>query len=178
MIKENIEETNSSENEYQGFVCDNPYKADWAIERIKEARQRRDLYISAAEKKIEQLKEQIELQRVACDNQTAYLFEQLNNFLDTVPAKKAKTQISLDLPSGKIVRKLSKPEFVKDDAKLLEYLQNNSPDMITWTPKVKWGDLKKNLTVSDDSVIRTDTGEIIDPDCISVEMSAETIDIK
>lgn len=96
--------------------------------------------------------------------------------MDTVPAKKTKTQISLELPAGKIVRKISRPDFAKDDAKLLEYLKESSPDFVSWTPKVKWADFKKSLQIQGDAVVRTDTGEILD--CIRVEMSPERIEIK
>ena len=100
------------------WVCDSPEKADWAIEKIKECRERRDLYIAAAENRIAQLKDQIEQSKEDCDSQTSYLMGALDNYLDMVPAKKSKTQISLDLPSGKIVRKLEHPDHVKNEPAL------------------------------------------------------------
>ena len=164
------------ENTETAWVCDSPEKADWAIEKIKEIRARRDLFINVAEQKINTLKEQIEEQERSCENQESFFAEALNQYLDTVPAKKTKTQISLELPAGKIVRKISRPDFAKDDAKLLEYLKESSPDFVSWTPKVKWADFKKSLQIQGDAVVRTDTGEILD--CIRVEMSPERIEIK
>lgn len=109
------------------WVCDSPEKADWAIEKIKECRERRDLYIAAAESRIAQLKDQIEQSKEDCDRQTSYLMGALDSYLDMVPAKKSKTQISLDLPSGKIVRKLEHPDYVKNEPALLRYLQEHDP---------------------------------------------------
>lgn len=160
------------------WICDTPDKADWAIEKIKETRARRDLFIAAAKKKIEQLEEQIQNQKNACDNQTGYLMEQLNRYLDKVPAKKTKTQMSLELPSGKIVRKLPHPDFVRNDTKLLEYLKEFYPEMIVWSAKVNWSDFKKYLQIVDNTVIRVDTGEVIDPSCISVQMVSESVDVR
>lgn len=74
------------------------------------------------------------------------------------------------------MRKISHPDFLKDEARLLEYLKEDSSDFITWTPKVKWAEFKKVLQIQDDSVVRTDTGEILD--CIRVEMTPEQVDIK
>ena len=158
------------------WECDSAEKADWAIEKIKEIRERRDMFINVAEQKIKTLKEQIEKQKESCDNQTSFFLEALNRYLDTVPAKKTKTQVSLELPAGKIVRKISHPDFLKDEARLLEYLKEDSSDFVTWTPKVKWAEFKKVLQIQDDSVVRTDTGEILD--CIQVEMTPEQVDIK
>lgn len=163
--------------EENAWVCDSPEKADWAIEKIKEIRTRRDMFINVAEQKINTLKAQIEEQEKSCENQESFFVEALNHYLDTAPAKKTKTQIALELPAGKIIRKISRPDFTKDDARLLEYLKEYSPDFISWTPKVKWAELKKILQIQDDSaVVRTDTGEILD--CIWVEMSPERIEIK
>lgn len=160
------------------WVCDSPEKADWAIEKIKECRERRDLYIAAAESRISQLKDQIEQSKEDCDSQTSYLMGALDSYLDMVPAKKSKTQISLDLPSGKIVRKLEHPDYVKNEPALLRYLQEHDPDMVTYTPKIKWADLKKCLSIVDGMVIRSDTGEVIDADCISIEIVSSKTDVK
>ncbi len=165
-------------SEQTGWICDTPEKADWAIEKIKEERARRDLFISAAEKKIEQLKEQIQMQNEICEGKTGYLLLQLGDYLDSVPAKKTKTQLSLDLPSGRIIRKLEHPEYVKNESSLLKYLEEEYPDMISWTPKINWSELKKVLQISGDSVIRTDTGELISPECISVRMVPDSVDVK
>ena len=64
------------------WVCDSPEKADWAIEKIKECRERRDLYIAAAESRIAQLKDQIERSKEDCDSQTSYLMGALDSYLD------------------------------------------------------------------------------------------------
>ena len=103
---------------------------------------------------------------------------QLGDYLDSVPAKKTKTQLSLDLPSGRIIRKLEHPEYVKNESSLLRYLEEEYPDMISWTPKINWSELKKVLQISGDSVIRTDTGELISPECISVRMVPDSVDVK
>lgn len=50
--------------------------------------------------------------------------------------------------------------------------------MVTYTPKIKWADLKKCLSIVDGMVIRSDTGEVIDADCISVEIVSSKTDVK
>lgn len=159
----------------QGFAIDNECKADWAIERIKEERQRLELFEQAARSRIEELEQKILLQKEKCDQRTAILLEALNAYLDTAPAKKTKTQYSLELPSGKLVRKLSKTDYQKDDKKLLMYLGENAPEYVKMKPEALWGEFKKYLTIVDGQVMRTDTGEILD--CVSVIEKPSTFDI-
>ena len=47
-----------------------------------------------------------------------------------VPHKVTKTQESYALPSGKLVLKEQKPEWVHDDTQLLPWVKANLPEMI------------------------------------------------
>lgn len=159
----------------QGFVIDNECKADWAIERIKEERQRLELFKQAARSRIEELEQKILLQKEKCDQRIAILLEALNTYLDTAPAKKTKTQCSLELPSGKLVRKLAKTDYQKDEEKLLMYLGENAPEYVKMEPKAMWGEFKKCLMIVDGQVMRADTGEVLD--CVSAIEKPSSFDV-
>lgn len=159
-----------------GFYIDSPAKADWAIRKIKEERERRDLYIDAANSEIDDLNHKIELAQEKCDKNTEYLLFLLNQYLDTVPAKKANTQMSFDLPSGKLIRKFAKRDFSRDDKTLLNYLRDSCPEYIRTKQEINWEDLKKDITIESNMVVRKSTGEIIPG--ISIVEKSEKFDIK
>ena len=144
------------------FVIDTPEKADWAIEKIKERQAQRDIYIQAAEARVGELEQKIQEEKDKCGQDNAYLLFALNDYLDMVPAKETKTMRQLALPSGKIVRKLAKLDFAHDDESLLPYLQENAPEFVELKPKAKWAEFKKYLSIQEGTVIRTDTGEVVD----------------
>lgn len=159
----------------QGFVIDSPGKADWAIEKIKEARAQRDLYILAADEKIADLEAKKAKAMDNCARDTEFLLVQLNQYLDTVPHRRTKTQIAVDLPSGKLVRKLPTIDFARDDAAIIDHLQGSV--YVEAVPKLRWADLKKTLVVTDaGDVLNQETGEII-PGVTAVEKPA-SFDIK
>ena len=164
MIQEMTGAIPDLEAEGSAFVIDSPGKADWAVRKIKEERSRRDIYVAAARSGIDTLREKIRLAGEMCDGKTGYLLAQLDTYLDTTPAKATKTQISLSLPSGKLVRKLPSTDYERDDAKLLAWCRDNGlDDLVRVREEPAWVDVKRYIR---------DTGEI--PDGVTpVERRAE-----
>ena len=162
--------------ERQEFIIDSPSKADWAVQKIKEERRRRDLFVEAANGSIERLREQIQAAAEKCDNETAFFISGLMGFFETVPAKKTKTQASFILPAGKLVRKFPKIEYQRDNVKLLEFLEASDPDLVKTKKDVDWAALKKDLLVQNGVVVRESTGEIIES--ITTTESPETFDVE
>ena len=67
------------------------------------------------------------------------------------------------LPGGKLVYKRQAPEIQHDDEKILDWLHENStmPETyIDFRETLKWGELKKVLTVAGDGMATQD-GEMI-----------------
>lgn len=161
--------------EKEGFVIDTPEKANWAVCKIKDARRRRDLFNMAAMSKIERMNERIRENEERCENETAFLLSALSRYIDTVPAKKTKTQKSFILPDGKLKKKFSSKVFKADEEKLTEYLKDDE-DYIKIIKKPLWAEFKKILKDVDGNVVRTDTGEIVEG--VSIEEKAESFDIE
>lgn len=160
------------------FIIDSPDLANWAIEKLKEERARCDLFVEAAEAKITELKNQIYLKQVQCESGTSRLLEHLDNWLDTVPAKKTKTQLSLELPAGKIVRKLPSVSLEHDDDAIISSLSGSmfGAGYIEMKPKLKWADLKSIISIVDGVPIYSVTGEVAEG--IKVVEKPATIDVK
>lgn len=166
----------SVEDEEEQFSIDTPEKANWGICKVKEAKQRLDMFLAAAQAQIDTTKRKMEKAEQQYQQDVGYLLKELDHFLDIAPAKKTKTQWSLELPEGKIVRKLPVQEFVRDEEKLVQFLQQNAPEKIKTETKVKWADLKKELLIQGDQVVWSQTGEVLD--CIKAEERPGSIEVK
>lgn len=173
----------------ESFVIDNAKKADWAIGKIAEERKRKDFFVDCAKAEIEKLQNQIKDAEQKCDNSTSFLIGCLGKFLeqDDVPSKKTKTQISLKLPAGKIIKKLPKVEYTMADGKkvtesksdegFLKEIGELNPDFIKTKAEVNWSELKKCIIADEDgNVLLKETGEYVES--LSTKMTLPEIEVK
>lgn len=138
----------------EGFVIDTDAKADWALQKIREARADRDRWVSWYTDKIKEIKEQT-------DFDTMNLERMLAEYFATVPHKKTKTQESYKLPGGKLVLKTQNPEYKLDDKTVIEWLNGNGmPQYVKTKLELDWDALKKATAVFEGHIV-TEDGEII-----------------
>lgn len=178
-----------AEDEYAEFEIKTAQQADWAISKIAEERARAEFFINCAKEEKARLDNQIKDAEKKLENATSFLTGKLGQFLEKeeVPKKETKTQISVTLPAGKIVKKLPKTEFImqggedvtkhKSDEDFIKEIKGIDESFIKQTEEVMWGDLKKKLVVDDDgSVYVKDTGEYIES--ITTQQTLPSIEIK
>lgn len=178
-----------AEDEYAEFEIKTAQQADWAISKIAEERARAEFFINCAKEEKARLDSQIKDAEKKLENATSFLTSKLGQFLENeeVPKKKTKTQISVTLPAGKIVKKLPKTEFImqggedvtkhKSDKDFIKEIKGIDESFIKQTEEVMWGDLKKKLAVDDDGgVYVKDTGEYIES--ITTQQTLPFIEIK
>lgn len=178
-----------AEEEYAEFEIKTAQQADWAISKIAEERARAEFFINCAKEEKIKLDNQIKDAEKKLENATSFLTGKLAQFLEKeeVPKKKTKTQISVTLPAGKIVKKLPKTEFVmqsgedvtkhKSDEDFIKEIKGIDESFIKQTEEVMWGDLKKKLAVDDDGgVYVKDTGEYIES--ITTQQTLPHVEIK
>lgn len=144
-----------SEDVKERFQINDLTSANWAFQRLAEAKKKLD---------------KIEKQREAYEQQTQHWYEDatkspkndidyfnglLEEYRQTVPDKKFKT------PAGEAkVRKTTQYEYKDDD--LLAYLKQTHPDLVKTTEKAQWGEFKKTLKPTNDGkVITKEDGELI-----------------
>ena len=140
--------------EEEQFVIDTDEKALWALKKIKEARDDRDMWVAWYKQKIEEI-------TAATDENTANLETMLSAYFDTVPHKKTKTQESYTLPGGKLILKTQNPEYKRDDKTVIEWLKNNGQEQFVKTKEeLDWAGLKA-VTAAFEGQIVTEDGEII-----------------
>jgi tellurite resistance-related uncharacterized protein len=144
------------------FVIDNDKKADWAIEKIKAERAEFDRLRKIALDRIAELNQRVKELQERTDRRTGNLEALLVEYFHTVtPAKTTKTQTQYELLSGKLVMKHQQPEFIRDEAALLDWAKANAPDMVQTKESVTWGELKKLTTLDGEKVVLAETGEIV-----------------
>lgn len=178
-----------AEDEYVEFEIKTAQQADWAISKIAEERARAEFFINCAKEEKAKLDNQIKDAEKKLENATSFLTGKLGQFLEKeeVPKKKTKTQVSVTLPAGKIVKKLPKTEFImqggedvtkhKSDEDFIKEIKGIDESFIKQTEEVMWSDLKKKLAVDDDgSVYVKDTGEYIES--ITTQQTLPSIEIK
>ncbi len=144
------------EMEAEGFVIDNDQKADWAVRKIAEADaefERMDAWY----------KSQIEAVKKQHDDTVAFFTGLLSGYFAQVPVKDTKTMQKYALPSGELIRSKEKQDFkAVDNAVLLGWCQENDPTLVAVEMKPAWAEIKKRLTMTDNGVVDTETGMIVD----------------
>ncbi len=143
---------------------DTPQKAEYATWKIAKARANMadkkaqlDAYIAQATAWYEsETKEDQSTIDFFTGALQPYILEQLT-------ANKSKKKSMALINGAKASFKKVQPEYQYDEAALMEWAKENAPEYITTpAPKLAWGELKKALTISDDVVVFTETGEKLD----------------
>lgn len=171
------------------FIIEDAKMADWAIGKIADERKRTEYYINVAKAEIDALKEKIANAEKKCENSTQFLIGKLGEFLERedVPKKKTKTQLSVSLPAGKIVKKLPKTEYFmangnevvksKDNEDFINEIRSINNDLIKTKEEVDWSTLKKSLATDDEgNVYIKNTGEYVES--LIASKSLPSIEIK
>lgn len=136
------------------FVIDTDAKAEWALQKIREARADRDRFVEWYKAKIKEIEEQT-------DFNTMNLEHMLAEYFASVPHKKTKTQESYALPGGKLVMKTQNPEYKRDDATVIAWLkENNGGQYIKTKEELAWADLKANSAALGSKLFTEDGEEI------------------
>ena len=151
-MSELIREENHIEPE--GFVIDTDAKAQWALDKIHEARKDRDMWVKWYTDKIAEIKAQT-------DFDTMNLERMLAEYFATVPHKKSKTQETYPLKGGKRILKTQNPEYKRDDKTVIDWLKkNNMTEFVKVKEELDWAGLKDKTAALDGNIV-TEDGEIV-----------------
>ena len=140
--------------EAEGFVIDTDAKAEWALQKIREARADRDTWVAWYKAKIEEITAQT-------DFDTMNLERLLADYFATVPHKKTKTQEAYKLPGGKLVLKTQNPEYKRDDKAVIAWAKENGfGQYVKVKEELAWQELKDATAVFDGHIV-TEDGEVV-----------------
>lgn len=159
MIPEIID---TPEIESEGFAIDSDQKAEWALRKIREHKADASRMAMVCDAEIERYGQIKKDAAEKCERNCSYLESLLYDYFSTVPHKATKTQEFYKLPTGVLKKKIREPEYVRADAEILAWLnEQGMKDYIEVKPSLKWADLKKVIAANGETAVYPETGEII-----------------
>ena len=151
-----MEESNS-----EHFVVDSDTKALWAIRKINEYKEEREMLVRFYQKQIEKAEQE---EAFHVDR----LMAKLEDYAATLPMKSAKTIRSYELPGAKLVFKKPHAVISHDDEKIIKALKAKGDlQFIKTVEKLDWAGLKKKFQ---------EDGEAVDG--ISIEIEPESFELR
>jgi hypothetical protein len=162
MINDAIADLEFEQPGCEPFRIDNDQKAEWALAKIREEQAEAMRIMNVCKSMILHYEEQMKKAEEGLEKKTAYLKGQLEQYFDSVEKRRTKTQEVYKLPSGTLKRKYPKPEFKRDEDKLLQWLKDRQmSEYIKIKESPDWANLKKMVQIAGDKVVDED-GEIIE----------------
>lgn len=155
--------------------------ADWALDKIIEEKVALRRYEITVNSKVSQLQLRLKKEQEKANREIEFFESKLREYFEQVKdkSKDSKTQKVYKLPSGLLKMKKEVITFDYDKAKLLEYAENEElNDLIKVTKDFKWADFKKSLEIQGDTIINTDTGEIMEVEGLSIEAKPEQFSVE
>ena len=169
--------TDTLEKQDERFIIDDPNKADWALKQIQKAkREQKENAERVAkmnedpQKEIDENNKWLETENAKLDESIEYFESLLNEFMNVNLQEDPKFKFKS--PYGKIGvshRKI----WTHDDGQLIKAFEGT--EFVTNTPKLRWGDLKKQMKVVNGKAVMKETGELVNG--VTVD-ETETINIK
>lgn len=162
IINEAIDEIEFNQPGCTKFIIDNDEKAEWALAKIREERAEAQRIINVCKNMILHYEEQMKKAEEDFEKKTAYLKSQLEQYFEMVEKRRTKTQEVYKLPSGTLRRKYPKPEFKRDEDKLVAWLkERNMNEYVKVKETVDWANLKKSINVVGNKAV-DENGEVVE----------------
>lgn len=135
--------------------------AEWAARRICHMEAERDRVIQIAKACIETYQAQIDKVTAACSRDTDYLRGLLEQYFDTVPHQKAKTQETYRLATCRLKRKRQEPKYDFDQNALLSWAAATNSTYVRTKMEPAWSAIKEACIVEGDALVHRETGEVV-----------------
>jgi hypothetical protein len=162
--------------EEAGWIIDNDKAAEWALKKYSEETAEAQRYINVCDTMIMEYNKKRQKAQEQFDNKTAYLKQKLQEYFATVPHKASKTQETYKLPSGTLKKKFGGNEFIRDDEKLVEWLEKNKfSDLVKVKKTPDWKSFKELVTVNFDKVL-TEDGEVVEG--VTVQRKEDSFEVE
>lgn len=145
------------------FTIDSDSKAEWALEKIKEAEADAKRLLDLVEEKRAELDAKEEQINDNLKSKTMFLKAALIGYFETVKPQETKTQKTYKLLSGTLIKKKDTYRYDRDEKALLTWAKaNGKEEYVETSEKVKWAELKKNLAFDGEDVYDPETGVKVD----------------
>ena len=148
----------------EAFEVDNDMKAEWCLKKIRQIRSEQQAEVEELTRQMKFYQDQMDLINKQADDDAEFFESMLRRYfakrVDDGFTKATKTQTTYKLPTGTLKLKHQAPEFERDTAVLLPWLEQNSPDLVKVEKTANWAELKKRISVVGETAVSAD-GEVI-----------------
>lgn len=154
------------EDEQPRFRITNDDVAEWAVRKIKAAREEYERISGLANREIERIRQTAEAAEKRYISDTSYLQGLLLEYFAEIGddhKKLTKTAAKYKLLSGTLTLKKGGITYRRDDVQLLGWLRDTGRDgLIRVKEEPCWGDLKKQIDTAGGIPVIKETGEIVE----------------
>lgn len=154
-------EIDNIEQEKEQFTVDSPDGASWALRKVRALRKQMGEVHEIATAEINHINDWRRAEMSKLEDNIAY-FESLLYGYHLLEMEKDPDRKTIKLPHGTLQMRAQQPEYIRDDAQLIPWVEQNKPEFMVPQPaKLNWAKLKKTLAIAGTSTIDPDTGESI-----------------
>ena len=149
--------------EKERFVVDNEQKANWALRKIKQLQEKQKENAALAASEIRRIAEWERDVNGELQNNINFFTRLLSDYHRQVLEQDPKAK-TIKLPYGKLKMRAQQPEYIRDNDKLLAWLESKGTigkAYIKITKSPHWGELKKRLRIAGDRMVDPETGEVV-----------------
>lgn len=142
------------------FIVDNLDKANWVFAQIKSIKSQFAEEVAFYEQEKDRLEKWHSKKKQKCEDDIAYFANLLEEYVRR--KRELNPNFIIDTPNGKASYGKEQFKFIKDEEKLLEYVERNAPTFIKTKKTVNWVELKKHIQVNENGNVFDENGEVIE----------------
>lgn len=172
------EQLNINEEQKESWRVKDDLMANWVLQKMQLLEEKYKGYEDVVNESIAALEDSLNKEFDRYDNERSFFLSKLQEYFQTVDAKETKTQMTYKLPSGTLKVKKEQAVIEKDDAALLQLLKKEYPELVKVREVPDWAEFKKKLSIEGNSILNTETGEIIEAEGLRVGFEPAEFDIK
>ena len=162
--------------EQDDFVIDDDHKANWALKKIRQMKNKIAEKEEFAQKEIDEIKKWLEEETSKLEDSIEYFESMLTEY--AMKMKEEDEDLKTHkLPAGKLQFRKRRPKWNYDNEKLMEHLEKSGRGELIRVKKLPdKRKLKKQVEVAGNKVVDAETGEIIEG--IEVQERGESFKVK
>ena len=150
------------------FIIDNDCKANWALRKIRQMKEKQNKNKELAKSQIEKIQDEIDeinhwldKENDKIQNNIDFMKTKLKNYAFTLKEDNPDLKTH-SLPFGALKFRKRRPKWNYDDDKLLQFAESNLQEAVKVKKRVDKRKLKKKADVAGNKAVLKDTGEIIE----------------
>lgn len=164
------------DNQEERFRISTPDQAEWALKKLRKiAEKEQEVHdlVDAEIFKLENFRKS-EIERLS--REKAFFEGLLYEYHAPKYEEDPKGNKTLRFPSGSITFKKQQPDYQRDEDKLLAWVKANRPEYVKVKESVDWANLKKDCQITNDGLLVTSDGEIVEG--VVVEQRPDKFEVK